>query len=67
MDYEYVITSAYDSQEPHWTQRYEKEFGAWENFSYSKIGVLLKNIEQLIFTRQKESATLSYSIQMEGW
>jgi hypothetical protein len=32
MDYEYVITSANDGQAPHWTQRYEQEFGAWENF-----------------------------------
>ena len=32
MDYEYVVTSAYDGKEPHWTQRYEKEYGAWEVF-----------------------------------
>lgn len=32
MEYEYVITSAHDGNAPHWTQRYEKAFGAWENF-----------------------------------
>jgi hypothetical protein len=32
MDYEYLITSAYDGEAPHWEQRYENEFGAWENF-----------------------------------
>ena len=32
MDYEYLITSAYDGEAPHWEQRYQKEFGAWENF-----------------------------------
>jgi hypothetical protein len=32
MEYEYVITTAYDGHEPHWTQRYEKAFGAWESF-----------------------------------
>jgi hypothetical protein len=32
MEYEYVITSANDGQAPHWTQRYENEFGAWESF-----------------------------------
>ena len=32
MEYEYVITSAYDGKAPHWTQRYENEYGAWENF-----------------------------------
>ena len=29
MEYEYVITSAYDSNEPHWTQRYENEYSEW--------------------------------------
>jgi hypothetical protein len=32
MEYEYVVTSAYDGHAPHWTQRYENEFGAWETF-----------------------------------
>jgi hypothetical protein len=32
MEYEYVITSAHDGQEPHWVQRYANEYGAWENF-----------------------------------
>jgi hypothetical protein len=32
MEYEYVITSAYDGHAPHWVQRYGKAFGAWENF-----------------------------------
>jgi hypothetical protein len=33
MDYEYLITCQYDSEaEPHWQQRYENEFGAWESF-----------------------------------
>jgi hypothetical protein len=28
----YKITSAYDSNAPHWSAEYENEFGAWENF-----------------------------------
>jgi hypothetical protein len=33
MDYEYLITCQYDSEaKPHWEQRYENEFGAWESF-----------------------------------
>jgi hypothetical protein len=32
MEYEYLITCAYDGNAPHWEQRYENEFGAWENF-----------------------------------
>jgi hypothetical protein len=32
MEYEYLITSAHDGEAPHWEQRYEKEYGAWENF-----------------------------------
>jgi hypothetical protein len=32
MEYEYVVTCAYDGHAPHWVQRYEKEFGAWESF-----------------------------------
>jgi hypothetical protein len=32
MEYEYAVTSAYDGHAPHWTQRYENEFGAWESF-----------------------------------
>ena len=32
-EYEYVITCQYDYEEsPHWYGRYEKEYGAWENF-----------------------------------
>ena len=32
MEYEYAITSAYDGEAPHWVQRYENEYGAWESF-----------------------------------
>jgi hypothetical protein len=32
MEYEYAVTSAYDGHAPHWVQRYENEFGAWESF-----------------------------------
>ena len=32
MEYNYVVTCAYDGNVPHWEQRYENEFGAWESF-----------------------------------
>ena len=33
MEYEYLVTCQYDYMEkPHWQQRYESEFGAWESF-----------------------------------
>ena len=33
MEYEYLVTCQYDYMEkPHWEQRYESEFGAWESF-----------------------------------
>jgi hypothetical protein len=32
MEFNYVITSAYDGNAPHWEQRYDKAYGAWENF-----------------------------------
>ena len=41
MDYEYVVTCQYDFEEsPHWTGRYETEFGAWENIFLFKEWVM---------------------------